>query len=392
MDQPEVCFSLGMGVDSVALALRWIHDPATRPCPLDRILFVSAMTGDEWPITGTMMTDHVLPVFREHRIRYAQIARAGMRDADGIAVLDDSREPRLMYLRGPVALSQEMVRAGTVPQVGGHRKCSLKWKGWPADQFLAREITGPYVQVMGYEAGERRRAVKDAKANSGRRTGRYPLIEMGWDRLTCQEYIRAQLGVTWPKSACVYCPFALTNAEGRERVLDRYATDPRAGLPALMMERIARTLNPRQGLAGSERAAGSRVAAAKTLIGLLEADPRQQVLLRMHREQLESVPWKLFEVQRAYRAPGQAPRRLRTIASGSRAEMTAALGAEATGTTMELSAHDGIERAWRLHRSHGYPAAEWLLAAAPAGPADKTGRGFAEAWQHALTAGARALW
>ena len=44
MARPEVCFSLGMGVDSVALALLWIHDPATRPCPLDRILVVSAMT------------------------------------------------------------------------------------------------------------------------------------------------------------------------------------------------------------------------------------------------------------------------------------------------------------------------------------------------------------
>lgn len=392
MDRPDVCFSLGMGVDSVALALLWIHDPATRPCPLDRILFVSAMTGDEWPITGAMMTDHLLPVFRENHIRYAQIARAGMRDADGIKVLDDSREPRHMYLRGPVSLSQEMVRAGTVPQVGGHRKCSLKWKGWPIDQFLAREMPDSYVQVMGYEAGERTRADKDtAKGNSDRRTGRYPLIEMGWDRPTCQEWIRAQLGVTWPKSACVYCPFALTNEEGRDRVLDRYADDPADGLPALMMEHIARTLNPRQGLAGSKRST-SGMAAAKTLIGLLEADPRQHVLLRMHRERLESVPWKLFEVQRAYRAPGQAPRRLRTIASGSRDEMTAALRAEAAGTTMELSAHDGIERAWRMRRSPGYPAAEWLLAAAPAGPADKTGRGFTEAWKHSLAAAAPALW
>jgi hypothetical protein len=382
-----------MGVDSVALALLWIHDPATRPCPLDRILFVSAMTGDEWPITGAMMTDHLLPVFRERHIRYAQIARAGMSDRDGITVLDDSREPRHMYLRGPVSLSQEMVLGGTVPQVGGHRRCSLKWKGWPIDQFLAREMPESYVQVMGYEAGEWKRADKDKKeGNSSRRTGRYPLIELSWDRPTCQQWIRAQLGVTWPKSACVYCPFSLTNAEGRERVLDRYAADPGAGLPALMMEQIARSLNPRQGLAGSERAPGSRVAAAKTLIGLLEADPRQQALLRMHRERLESVPWRLFEVQRAYRAPGQAPRRLRAIASGSRAEMTAALRAEAAGTSMELSAHDGIERAWRLHRSPGYPAAEWLLAAAPAGPADKTGRGFAEAWRDALAAGAPALW
>ena len=72
--------------------------------------------------------------------------------------------------------------------------------------------------------------------------------------------------------------------------------------------------------------------------------------------------------------------------------MTAALRGEAAGTAMELSAHDGIERAWRLRRSPGYPTAEWLLAAAPAGPADKTGRGFAGAWQNALTAGAPALW
>ena len=669
-----------------------------------------------------MMTEHLLPLFREYGVRYAQIARAGMTETDGIAVLDDSREPRQMHLRGPVSLSQEMVRAGTVPQVGGQRKCSLKWKGWPIDQFLAREMPGSYVQVMGYEAGERKRADKDKKANSDRRTGRYPLIEMGWDRFACQEYIRAQLGVTWPKSACVYClagetevvtrqgvrqirelaggthellvpaagthgglmhrgsfrpvpvrsfgeqrlyrvelrrsrstktvfataehrwilapqpaaqwvqpatlerttidlepgdrlkplqaaapsreamgafavaqgfvygdgsrlagrnapaslhvydngkdeallpffrscqprrtsrgwlvyglprswkdlpdlaesrtfllswlagyfaadgtvsragaatlysasraaierardiaaicgvgyspirtrlrvgtgtrptplhqinlsvhdlpgwffligeharrvkrlperrparqpwqvvsvqptgrhedvfcatvpgtaafglaedlmtgncPFALCNNEGRDRVLERYAENPHAGLPALMMEQIARTLNPRQGLAGSKRGNGSGLAAAKTLVGLLEADPRQQMLLRMHREQLEEAPWQLFEVQRAYRAPGQAPRRLRTLAAGSRSEMTAALRAEATGTTMELSAHDGIERAWRIRRSPGYPAAEWLLAAGPAGPVDKTGRGFSEAWEHALTAAMRALW
>jgi hypothetical protein len=392
MPLPEVCFSLGMGVDSVALALLWIHDPAARPCPLDRILFLSCLTGDEWPVTMTMMEEFVLPLFREHHVRYAQIARAGMRDSDGIAVLDDSREPRQMYLQGPVSLSQEMVRAGTVPQVGGQRRCSLKWKGWPADQFLAREMAYSYIQVMGYEAGERKRAAKDAKANSARRTGRYPLVEMGWDRRACQEWIRAQLGVTWPKSACVYCPFALCNTEGRERVLGRYAENPAAGLPALVMEHIARALNPRQGLAGSERGTAGGLAAARTLLGLLEADPRQQALLRMYREHLEEVPWKLFEVQRAYCAPGRAPRRLRALAAGSRAEMTAALRAEAAGTTMELSAHDGIERAWRIRRGPGYPAAEWLLAAAPAGPADKTGRGFAQAWEHALAASARALW
>jgi hypothetical protein len=72
--------------------------------------------------------------------------------------------------------------------------------------------------------------------------------------------------------------------------------------------------------------------------------------------------------------------------------MTAALRAEATGNNMEVSARYGIERLWRLRRGPGYPAAEWLLVAAPAGPADKTGPGFDEAWEHAITAGAKPIW
>lgn len=34
-----------MGADSTAL-LRWIHEPDTRPCDLDGLLVITAMTGD----------------------------------------------------------------------------------------------------------------------------------------------------------------------------------------------------------------------------------------------------------------------------------------------------------------------------------------------------------
>ena len=89
----RVVLSYGMGADSTALLLRWIHEPATRLCDLADLLVVTAMTGDEWPVTGHLVTRHLLPLLREHGIRWVQVARAGAAQADGITVLDDSRSP-----------------------------------------------------------------------------------------------------------------------------------------------------------------------------------------------------------------------------------------------------------------------------------------------------------
>lgn len=72
-----VVLSYGMGADSTAVLLRWLADPATRPCDLADLLVVTAMTGDEWPVTGHLVTAHILPRLRAHGIRYAQVARAG---------------------------------------------------------------------------------------------------------------------------------------------------------------------------------------------------------------------------------------------------------------------------------------------------------------------------
>jgi hypothetical protein len=48
MNRPaaRAVLSYGMGADSTALLLRWIHEPATRPCALDQLLVITAMTGD----------------------------------------------------------------------------------------------------------------------------------------------------------------------------------------------------------------------------------------------------------------------------------------------------------------------------------------------------------
>jgi hypothetical protein len=370
-----------MGADSTALLLRWIADPSTRPCPLADLLVITAMTGDEWPVTGQLVERHILPLMRQHRIRYAQIARAGARQGDGLVVLDDSREPRQVHLAGAYRLSQEMITAGTVPQAAGARKCSAKAKGWPLDTFTAQATAGhPYLHVVGFESGETGRAARDSRCGPAQRTPSYPLIDWGWDRQRCEDYISEQLGVGWPKSACTYCPYALCSATGRERVLAAYAAEPGAAVDALVMERIAVTFNPRQGLAAGVR-----------LASLLASSGRHQHLLALLETRLDEMPWRLVEVRRAILPSGGDPARrgrtirsVHTISTGSRTQMTAALAGAADRARVLVTAEDGIGRAWLRRRSQFLPSAEWFYAATPNGPEDKKGPGFADAWPLAL--------
>jgi len=161
-----VVVSYGMGVDSTALLLHWLDDGFAdlgggQTAPLSDVVVITAMTGDEWPDTSLLVEMHVLPRMAAAGVRYVQVARRGATQADGIAVLDDSRLPiRLFAAGGGWALSDELLTAGTLPQVAhGRRLCSLKWKGWPLDTWLAGELgEGPYHHVLGFNADERRRA------------------------------------------------------------------------------------------------------------------------------------------------------------------------------------------------------------------------------------------
>jgi hypothetical protein len=66
------------------------------------------MTGDEHIDTKIRIEKSILPRMREHDIRYVQVARAGHLESDGIVVLDDTREPRTVYLDGAYKLSDEL--------------------------------------------------------------------------------------------------------------------------------------------------------------------------------------------------------------------------------------------------------------------------------------------
>ncbi|MGR7000805.1 hypothetical protein ACU686_26595 [Yinghuangia aomiensis] len=130
------------------------------------------------PDTLALTEQHILPRLREHRVRLVEIARGGPHDADGIAVLSDTRDPRTLHRRGPWTLADELDTTGTVPmRAKGHRRCSLKFKGWVLDTWEAAETQGrPYRVAVGYNAEEVSRALGDVAASVPARRPWYPLI------------------------------------------------------------------------------------------------------------------------------------------------------------------------------------------------------------------------
>lgn len=379
MSRPVV-LSYGLGVDSTAILLRWIHEPSSRDFELSDLVVVTAMTGDEWPETGEMVENSILPLLREHSIRYVQVARRTGSQTDGITVLDDSRHPVRLRLAGAYRLSDEMLAAGTVPQMGGVRKCSQKAKGWPLDTVI-EQVLGAGVafrHVVGFEANEPKRAEKDAKANTALRTGEYPLIEWSWDRVTCEQYILTHTGIAWWKSACVYCPFALSNKAGRIRVLGQYRQNIDAAVDALFLEYVSLALNPRQGLNGEVR-----------LLDLLTEDGNLEALDGL-RFRLDTTRHAVYEVRRIVRPKKDDPTKM---ANASRSVRAVSEPMSRRDAIAELVDMDGefewdswFLRRWQQRRGTQLPAIERVYVVAPAIVQDKTDPKFEGWWEQALVA------
>lgn len=388
----NIVLSYGLGVDSSALLLRYLEDSRSRDFDLSQLLVVTAMTGDEWPRTAELVEEHILPRLREKRIFFAQVARRGPSDTEGVAVLEANDAPQDLHVEGAYTLKEDLTAAGTVPQTAGRRLCSLKFKGWPIDRYLkshAPEATRhafgyeksetaraercashmPGRLVFGYEKGEDRRAQKAQTFNQARRTAEFPLIEWGWDRDDCQRYIYEVTGVPdWPKSACVYCPFALTSVAGRERTLQRYDSTPESAVETLMLEWRALCLNPRAGLI-----------AGKRFVSLIAE--RRPDIAAVFRERLATEPHALYQVRRLWRPQKKNPekvananRDLQVLLTGTRADCLAALA-----ELGPLDTSDSIERVFRVHRGPELPAREHFFVAGPAGAESKALPRF-DAW------------
>lgn len=260
---------------------------------------------------------------RKNRVRFVQAGRSQRKttaSGHGVEVLDDSTAPQRLRVTG-YKLSDEILSAGTLSQIGGTRICSIHAKANCLEPVIATITSGrAYRHVLGFEAGETSRATKDALFNTEQRVGWYPLLDWNWDRNRCREFIAATTDRDWAKSACSYCVFAMTNRAGQQAVIERYRREPqaaaRAAARALFLETVARSLNERQTLI-----AGSSAADLVAQANLGDAQARYEAML-------EECEHANYEVRRITRRSSKAPqgrgitaRSVRAVARGKRQQM-----------------------------------------------------------------------
>lgn len=363
-----------MGLDSACIALRWLEEPESRDgIDIDTVTLTVAMTGDEYDETRRMMETHLLPRLREQNVRLVQLSRA--RQSGGYVVLDDSRSPRRMVMRGPWRLSDEFAAAGTVPQLSSHL-CSIRSKAEPLDWWAADEYgEEPVFHVVGYAAEEDKRAAKDMKHASALRWPLYPLRSWGWDRTRCDAYVSALIGERWGRSCCAECCFGFNKANLPD-LIARWRSEPELAADVLWMEHTALALNERMRLYG------------KTSAHQLAREYRLTGALERYRARLESSRFAVYEVRRVLHAGKDGPhvkgpiwRSVKGLATGSRAAMTAELAERAIAAGGRVTFdEDGIARALVLAREKSYPTTERLFALAPVGAVDKQLKAFDKHW------------
>ncbi|WP_329529668.1 hypothetical protein [Streptomyces sp. NBC_01462] len=236
-----------------------LTDPADHGIDLDRTVVLYMATGSEWPETRLLAEEFMLALLREHGVRFVQLARNGHLAADGITVLDDSRHPERLHARGAWTLWEEMESVGTVPQVAGTRKCSLRAKADVGDRWIGAAMGGrPFRQIIGFNADEAPRSLKDeANSKVPGRTGAFPLIDWGWGRQACEAYLLERFGVHWPKSYCTFCYFSASMGSLPAH-LERMRDHPEIAGEVLRLEYTAMSLNPNAKLLGRDRCAVPR--------------------------------------------------------------------------------------------------------------------------------------
>jgi hypothetical protein len=365
-----VVLNLGMGVESSTILLRWLLEPETITSPLRKLIVLSAQVGAEGKRTRDLMEQVIYPLLCQHRIRTVQVARGGPTEADGIVVLDDTRQPTTCHTQGHYTLQDELLLTGTVPQYAkGQRRCSLKYKGSVLDRWLAAALgKKKFIQVMGFNAEEQERIARDRSFATVQRTTLHPLNEWGWGRQRCEDYLLEVTKKSWPKSMCSYCPFT----GGREHLLERFRTDPDEAALALLIEFVSLALNPRMTLFSGGR----------SLRSVVEADDRLGAARARFAEELQRRPWALYEVRRVFYAPGVADRKVEALATGSYEEMVQAIAERAAQEQLEVEVNGEYRRVHPRRRVEAstYPMVEHMLTIAPSTVADKSRKRFNAAW------------
>lgn len=336
------------------------------------------MTGDEWDSTGADVTAHVLPLLAEHQVRYVQLARGGYSRADGVVVLDDSRTPARLHVEGAYALSSDLLSNAIIPMSAAKmRRCSAKQKGAVIEASLPLLVGDrEFRNVVGFAAGEEKRACRGEAYDYPGRKSVYPLIDWGWDRDTSIAYLAERFGVTWRKSACTFCPFAFHRGPGvNDDLMARYLAEPEGALLALRVEYGARCVNPTQTLTVSG-----------ALADMFAADGRFADILATFDDELDRAEHALMSVRRVINGRWRSYRSVRALQRGSRRAMTEALAGTAAGLGVVVEEDGAASRVWLRRRGPEPPYVEECLVVAPGWIADKQRPGFETIWAQATGA------
>lgn len=370
----------GLGVDSSAYLARILTTPDACGVDLERLVVITMMTGDEWPDTIADAERFLLPLLRRRSVRYVQIARAGQSRKEGVDVLDDSHAPRRIVPQGRWTLWEELETNGTVPQqANGRRLCSLHAKAEPGDDWIAAEFGPvPFTQVIGFNADEQGRAERDEAASKNPwRIASFPLIEWGWGRQRCEDFLYDLFKIKWKKSYCTFCCFPVSLG-ALPAHLDRMRANPQIASRVLRLEYTSMCLNP-----------NSRLFGRKSLLEQFTgADPGDAAVLAAFENELGTGPWAMYQVRRILPVSGTDPakrapalRSVQRLGTGTHTRLGAIVRRRATEHQLRIE-HDpyGSERVWLRERGPGYPAVEQLIVTAPHHVRDKEQDRFATQW------------
>ncbi len=396
--QPIVILSYGQGVESHAILERWMHEPESRPFKSwEQLIVVTSQVGEEHRVdTVRDVERRTLPLLRSVGVRFVEVARRGLKEEDGIVILQDSRAPQRIHPDGVFKLSDELLLNGTVPQFGGEHRCAMKFKAYVIETWLAWEFKGkaerPIYHVFGYNADETSRInssdkhiqlhnedrmiqhertpivvfgynseevgriERNKKYDGPNRTGLYPLQEWGWNREKCKAYIMERCGIDWKKSACAFCPFSQDCTKGTPEAVARWNAAPEQTAHGVMVEFNALCFNPR-GTLYKDRALMDQIRKHNV-----------QPVLDAFEKRLAAMEWGFYRVRRIYTKKGNAVRAVERIETGTREQMAARFTQQVT-TEPELQVKEvrGISYAMFAHREEEvYPTREGFYVIAPA--------------------------
>ncbi len=219
--------SMGLGQDSTTILLKLIYDKDFRQkyAPND-LLVLFANTGNEHPYTYSYRDRVIVPLCKEHNIEFVSIeSNMGYhgKNWESLTTRWETGTPSI----GSLAFAKFM-------NCSHNLKLNTQYRY--VEDFIARRYEGiinktrkqNYTQfvekfgskilfLIGIARGEENRIfdVEKETLNWKKKSVevQYPLIDIGYNRKDCQDYIAAtKTEIPYP-SNCMYCPYASTHLE-----------------------------------------------------------------------------------------------------------------------------------------------------------------------------------